>query len=67
VIVEIYYTGKFFCAHAPELPGCISTSDNLGDMKKSIKEAIEFHLQSSAEPYHRDKPTATLALCSWCP
>ena len=47
VTVEIFYTGKNFCAHAPELPGCISTADNLGAMKKNIKEAIEFHVGNS--------------------
>jgi predicted RNase H-like HicB family nuclease len=47
VIVEIYFTGKNFCAHAPVLPGCVSTADNLGEMKKNIREAIAFHVEGS--------------------
>lgn len=47
VIVEIYFTGTNFCAHAPVLPGCVSTADTLDSMKKNIKEAIDFHVESS--------------------
>ena len=47
VIVDIYYTGNNFCAHAPILSGCVSTGATLDEMKKNIKEAIEFHVESS--------------------
>jgi predicted RNase H-like HicB family nuclease len=47
VIVEIEYTGNNYCAYSPQLDGCVSTADNLEDMKKNIKEAIEFHVESS--------------------
>jgi len=47
VIVDIYYTGNNYCAHAPILLGCVSTATTLSEMKKNIKEAIEFHLESS--------------------
>jgi len=46
VIVEIYFTGRNFCAHAPILQGCVSSGDTLDNMKKNIKEAIEFHVES---------------------
>jgi predicted RNase H-like HicB family nuclease len=49
VTVDIYYTGNNYCAHAPILLGCISTADSLSEMKKNIKEAIEFHIESSLE------------------
>jgi predicted RNase H-like HicB family nuclease len=49
VIVEIYYTGNNFCAHAPILAGCVSTGTTLTEMKKNIKEAIEFHIETSLE------------------
>lgn len=49
VIVDIYYTGNNFCAEAPILPGCVSTASTLAEMKKNIKEAIEFHVESSLE------------------
>ena len=49
VIVDIYYTGNIFCAEAPILPGCVSTAATLAEMKKNIKEAIAFHIESSLE------------------
>jgi len=49
VLVKISYTGNNYCAHAPILPGCVSTGSTLEEMKKNIKEAIEFHVQSSLE------------------
>ncbi|MBW8331908.1 MAG: type II toxin-antitoxin system HicB family antitoxin [Prolixibacteraceae bacterium] len=49
VIVDIYYTGNNYCAHAPILLGCVSTGATLSDIKKNIKEAIEFHVESSQE------------------
>ena len=49
VIVDIYYTGNNFCAYAPILLGCVSTAATLSEMKKNIKEAIEFHVESSLE------------------
>ncbi len=49
VTVDIYYTGNNYCAHAPILLGCISTAATLSEMKKNIKEAIEFHVESSLE------------------
>lgn len=49
VTVDIYYTGNNYSAHAPILLGCISTAATLSEMKKNIKEAIEFHVESSLE------------------
>ncbi len=49
VVVEIYYTGNNFCAHAPELPGCVSTGTTLSEVKSMISEAIDFHVESSIE------------------
>ena len=47
VIVDIYFTGNNYCAYAPNLLGCVSTASTLAEMKKNIKEAIEFHVESS--------------------
>ncbi len=49
VVVEIYYTGNNFCAHAPDLPGCVSTGATLSEVKAMISEAIDFHVESSIE------------------
>ena len=47
VNVDIYYTGNNYSAHAPVLLGCVSTASTLDEMKKNIKEAIKFHVESS--------------------
>ncbi len=48
-VVEIFYTGNNFCAHAPDLPGCVSTGTTLSEVKAMIGEAIAFHVESSIE------------------
>ena len=49
VIVDIYYTGNNYCANAPILLGCVSTGATLAEMKKNIKEAIDFHVETCIE------------------
>ncbi len=49
VVVNIYFTGNNYCAYAPVLLGCVSTGATLSDIKRNIKEAIEFHVESSIE------------------
>jgi predicted RNase H-like HicB family nuclease len=49
ILVDIYYTGKNFCAHAPILLGCVSTGATLSEIKKNFKDALEFHIESSLE------------------
>lgn len=49
VIVEIVYSGNNFGAHVPILPGCVATGSTLGEVKKNIKDAIEFHVEGSLE------------------
>lgn len=51
VIVDIYYTSNYFCAQAPVLEGCVSTASTLSDMKRNIKEAIEFHVKALLNAY----------------
>ena len=49
VIVDIYYTVNNYCANAPILLGCVSTGATLAEMKKNIKEAIDFHVETCIE------------------
>lgn len=49
VKVEIYHSGNNFSAHAPELPGCVSVGDTPEEIKRNIKEAIQFHVEASLE------------------
>lgn len=49
VVVDIYYTGNNYCANAQILLGCVSTGATLAEMKKNIKEAIDFHVETCIE------------------
>ena len=49
VTVEIVYSGNNFGAHVPVLPGCVATGSTLNEVKKNIKDAIEFHVEGSLE------------------
>jgi predicted RNase H-like HicB family nuclease len=53
-IVEIYFAGKNFSAHVPQLPGCITTGKTPDEIKTNIIEAIEFHLEGIKDD--GDKP-----------
>lgn len=43
VIIEKSETG--YGAYVPDLPGCIATGQNLEEVKRLIREAIEFHIE----------------------
>lgn len=49
IVVDVYYTGSNYCAHSPMLLGCVSTAATLSDIKTNIREAIEFHVESSLQ------------------
>ena len=38
-----------FSAYVPDLPGCIATGSSVEETEKSIREAIEFHLDGLRE------------------
>lgn len=38
-----------YCASVPDLPGCVSTGDSLEEVRRNIREAIEFHLDGMRE------------------
>ncbi|MXW99551.1 MAG: type II toxin-antitoxin system HicB family antitoxin [Acidimicrobiaceae bacterium] len=35
-----------FAAYVPDLPGCVATGDTLEELMETIREAIEFHIES---------------------
>lgn len=37
-----------FGAHVPDLPGCVAVGESEEEVKKLIREAIEFHLEDLA-------------------
>ncbi len=51
VEVVISYTGNNFGAYVPSLLGCVATGNSLEEVMKNIKEAIDFHIESSLEDY----------------
>jgi predicted RNase H-like HicB family nuclease len=38
-------SGGGYSAYLPGLPGCVSTGSTVADIKSSIKEAVEFHIE----------------------
>ncbi|MFH1113448.1 MAG: type II toxin-antitoxin system HicB family antitoxin [Pseudomonadota bacterium] len=43
VVIEETETG--FSAYSPDMPGCIATAATREDVEKTMKEAMEFHLE----------------------
>ena len=48
VILEQGEDGSY-SAYVPDLPGCASCGNTLDEVKKSIKEAIDFHIEGLRE------------------
>ena len=44
-LILIEDAGSNYSAYSPDLPGCVATGDDVEDVKKNMKEAIELHLQ----------------------
>ena len=42
-------TPNNYSAYVPDLPGCISTGESLEDTRKTIREAITFHIETMLE------------------
>ena len=38
-------TNTGFCAHVPDLSGCVAAASTLEDTRQLIREAIEFHVE----------------------
>ena len=38
-----------YSAYAPDLPGCVATGATVEDTERSMREAIEFHLDGMRE------------------
>jgi predicted RNase H-like HicB family nuclease len=47
VIIEKGETG--YGAYVPDLPGCVAAGESLEEVKKLIREAIEFHIEGLKE------------------
>ena len=47
--VVIERSANNFSAYVPDLPGCISTGATIQEVRDSIQEAIELHLEGMRE------------------
>ena len=47
IVIEEIPTG--FSAYSPDLPGCVSTGRTREDVARSMREAIEFHVEGLRE------------------
>lgn len=47
VIIEKGETG--YGAYVPDLPGCVAAGETVDEVKKLIREAIEFHIEGLKE------------------
>jgi predicted RNase H-like HicB family nuclease len=55
IIIEKTLTG--FSAYSPDVAGCVATGSTKRQVKKNIREAIEFHLEGLLEEgYKIPKP-----------
>jgi len=48
-MVIIEKTDNHYGAYVPDLPGCVAVAETQSEVKKLIREAIEFHLESLRE------------------
>ncbi|MBV6485633.1 MAG: hypothetical protein KFKLKKLM_02203 [Flavobacteriales bacterium] len=49
VNIVVEKASKGFSAYVPELPGCITFGDSLGEIKENIREAITLQLEGMKE------------------
>ncbi|MGH8244658.1 MAG: type II toxin-antitoxin system HicB family antitoxin [Steroidobacteraceae bacterium] len=47
--IVIENAGSNFSAYVPDLPGCVAVGETLAEVERSIREAIEFHLEGMRE------------------
>ena len=47
--VVIEKTEHNYSAYVPDLPGCVATGETVAEVQRSIREAIELHLEGMRE------------------
>jgi predicted RNase H-like HicB family nuclease len=48
IVIE-HRPGSNYSAYVPDLPGCVATADTLEEIRRLMKEGIEFHLDGMRE------------------
>ena len=47
--VVIERAARNYSAYVPDLPGCVATGDTIAEVRREIREAIQFHLDGLRE------------------
>ena len=47
--VVLECTPSNYSVYVPDLPGCVSTGESLEDVRRTIREAINFHIEDMLE------------------
>jgi len=45
LLIVVEQTESGFSAYAPDVPGCIATGNTRENVERTMREAIEFHLE----------------------
>ena len=48
--VEIYKTETGYCAHSPEVIGCVAAGSTLDETEQLIAQALQMHLNAEVLP-----------------
>jgi len=44
ILIVVERTGTGYSAYSPDLPGCVATGPSQPEVERTMREAIEFHL-----------------------
>ena len=59
-LIVIEKTPSGYSSYSPDLPGCVSTGKDEGEVVRNMKEAIEFHIEGlKAEGEAAPVPTSS--------
>ena len=48
-LIVVEETGTGFSAYSPDLPGCVATGATRDEVEKTMREAVQFHLDGLRE------------------
>lgn len=60
-LIVIENAGSNYSAYLPDLPGCAATGPTVEEIKRNMKEAIEFHLEGLREDGLPIPPPSSIA------
>ena len=60
-LIVIENAGSNYSAYSPDLPGCATTGPTVEETKRSMEDAIEFHLEGLREESLPIPPPTSIA------